>query len=107
MLSNELIICLSTLSWDYLWLRHQEVMSRFARAGNRVLFVEPLGIRMPGLQDRARILARLRNRRTAGTRGAREVMPNLWVVDPLVNPFQQVGIVHRRNVRGVTQQLRT
>lgn len=102
---NELIVCLSTLSWDYLWLRHQEVMARFARDNNRVLFVEPLGIRMPKWEDRGRILARVRNRQRAGTRGARQVRENVWVVDPIVNPFQQVGFVHRRNVRAVTQQL--
>lgn len=102
---NELIICFSTLSWDYLWLRHQEVMARFARDNNRVLFVEPLGIRMPKWEDRGRILARVRNRQRAGTHGARRVRENVWVVDPIVNPLQQVGLVHRRNVRAVTQQL--
>ena len=105
MLRDELIICFSTLSWDFLWLRHQELMTHFARASNRVLFVEPLGIRMPKWEDRKRILARLRNRQRAGARGIRQVMPNIWVVDPLVNPFQQIGIVHRRNVNALTAQL--
>lgn len=80
-------------------------MARFARAGNRVLYVEPIGIRMPGWQDRYRILARVRNRRRAGARGIRPVMENLWVVDPFVNPFQQIGFVHRRNVDSLTRQL--
>lgn len=105
MLHDELIICFSTLSWDYLWLRHQELMARFALAGNRVLFVEPIGIRMPNWQDRARILARLRNRQKAGGRGVRQVMENVWVIDPLVNPFQQIGLVHERNVRALTHRL--
>lgn len=105
MLHNELIVCFSTLSWDYLWLRHQELMTRFAEAGNRVLFVEPIGIRMPGWQDRHRIVARVRNRQKAGVRGIREVIKNLWVVDPLVNPFQQVGFVHKRNVDTLSRQL--
>lgn len=105
MLHNELIVCFSTLSWDYLWLRHQELMTRFAQAGNRVLFVEPIGIRMPGWQDRHRIVARVRNRQKAGARGIREVIKNLWVVDPLVNPFQQVGFVHKRNVDALSRQM--
>ena len=105
MLQNELIVCFSTLSWDYLWLRHQELMTRFAQAGHRVLFVEPIGIRMPGWQDRHRIVARVRNRQKAGTSGIREVMKNLWVVDPLVNPFQQVGFVHKRNVAALSRQM--
>lgn len=105
MLSNELVVCFSTLSWDFLWLRHQELMTRFAQAGHRVLFVEPIGIRMPGWQDRHRVLARLRNRQKAGPRGIREVRKNLWVVDPIVNPFQQIGFVHERNVAALSRQL--
>jgi glycosyltransferase involved in cell wall biosynthesis len=105
MLQNELIVCFANLSWDFLWLRHQEIMARFARAGNRVLFVEPIGIRMPKWQDRKRIVARLKNRQRAGARGIRQVMENVWVMDPLVNPFQEIGFVHRRNVRALTKQL--
>ncbi|MCC7162366.1 MAG: glycosyltransferase [Anaerolineae bacterium] len=105
MLQNELVVCFSTLSWDYLRQRHHELMIRFARAGNRVLYVEPIGIRMPGWQDRHRIVARLRNRQKAGPRGIRQVMENLWVVDPLVNPFQQVGFVHWRNVANLARQV--
>lgn len=105
MLSGELIVCLTTSSWDYLWQRHQELMMRFARAGNRVLYVEPIGIRMPKWQDRYRVVARVRNRRSAGVRGIRPVMDNLWVVDPFINPFQQIGFVHRRNVNSLTHQL--
>ncbi len=105
MLHDQLIICLATVSWDFLWQRHQELMARFARANNRVLFVEPLGIRTPGWEDRKRIAARLRNRRRAGKRGVRQVMENVWAVDPLVNPFQQVTLIHQSNVRAVTRQL--
>ncbi len=102
---DELFVCFATLSWDFLWLRHQELMARFARAGNRVLFIEPIGIRMPQWQDRHRILARLQNRQRAGTRGIRPVMENVWVLDPIVNPFQQIGFAHRRNVRALTNQI--
>lgn len=104
-LRDELIICFATLSWDYLWLRHQEIMARFARAGNRVLFVEPLGIRMPKWEDRKKIFARLKNKRRAGARGIRQVMDNVWTLDPLVNPFQQIEFVHQRNVRALTNQM--
>lgn len=106
MVRDQTIVCLATLSWDYLWQRHQELMARLARAGNRVLFVEPIGIRMPNWQDRQRLLARVRNRRRAGARGVRQPMPNVWILDPLVNPFQQVGAIHRRNVAALTNQLK-
>ena len=105
MLHAELLVCFATLSWDFLWLRHQELMARFARAGNRVLFIEPIGIRMPQWQDRQRILARLQNRQRAGARGIRQVMEHVWVLDPILNPFQQIGSVHRRNVRALTNQV--
>lgn len=88
-----------------MWQRHQEIMSRFARAGYRVVLCEPIGIRIPNWQDRHRILARLRNRRQAGTRGVREVMPNVWVVDPLIIPFQNIAFLHQRNVSSLTRQL--
>lgn len=99
------MVCFSSLSWDFLWLRHQELMSRFADAGHRVLFVEPIGIRMPKWEDRGRVVSRLRNRRRTGARGLRVVRPNVWALDPLVNPFQQFGPVHRRNVAALTRQI--
>ncbi len=105
MIENELILALSSMGWDHLWLRNQELMVRFARAGNRVLFVEPIGIRMPKWEDRQRVLKRVRNRVQAGTRGIRVILPNLWGVDPIVNPFQEIGFVHRRNAKALTAQL--
>lgn len=105
MLRNELIVCFANLSWDFLWLRHQEVMARFARARNRVLFIEPIGIRMPKWEDRKRIWSRVRNRRRAGRGGIRSVMQGVWALDPLVNPFQEIGLVHERNVRVLTRQI--
>ncbi|MBI4670408.1 MAG: glycosyltransferase [Chloroflexi bacterium] len=105
MLRNELIVCFSTVSWDFLWQRHHEVMTRFARAGNRVLFVDPIGVRMVQWRDAHRIVARLQNRRRAGKRGIRQVIPNVWVMDPLVNPLQEIEFVHRRNVTALTRQV--
>ena len=67
--------------------------------------VEPIGIRVPNWQDRQRLIARVRNRQSAGPRGLRQVLPNVWITDPLINPFQQIGIVHRRNVAALTRQI--
>lgn len=41
MLNNEKILCLSGIGWRFVWQRMQQLMSLFARHGNRVLFVEP------------------------------------------------------------------
>lgn len=105
MLRRELIVCFSTVSWDYLWQRHHHVMSRFAHAGNRVLYVEPLGVRMVQWRDARRIAARLQNRRRAGKRGVRQVLPNVWVMDPLVNPLQEIEFVHQRNANALTRRV--
>ncbi len=86
-LRGENVICLSTISWDFLWQRHQELMSRLARDGNRVLYVEPLGIRSPGLQDLSRIVRRIRHRFQAGRQGVRRAGKGLYIHDPIIFPF--------------------
>ncbi len=43
MLKNENIICISSIDWNFVWQGHQEIMSTFARNGNRVLFIENTG----------------------------------------------------------------
>jgi ubiquinone/menaquinone biosynthesis C-methylase UbiE/glycosyltransferase involved in cell wall biosynthesis len=40
MIANQDIICLSSQDWNDLWTRKQRFMQRFARQGNRVLYVE-------------------------------------------------------------------
>jgi hypothetical protein len=46
-LTGETILCLSSIDWDFNWQGHQEIMSRLADHGNRVLFVENTGVRVP------------------------------------------------------------
>ena len=41
MLKNRNIVCLSTHYWDDPWFRKQHFMNRFAKNGNRILYVEP------------------------------------------------------------------
>lgn len=86
MLKNENIICISTIDWDFIWQGHQEIMSVLAKNGNRVLFIENTGVRMPRLKDMSRIKSRIKNW-FSGVSGIREVMPNLYVYSPLVVPF--------------------
>lgn len=105
MLADELIVCFGVMSWDFLWQRHQALMTCFAEAGNRVLYIEPIGIRMPKWEDRHRLAARVRNRQKAGARGIRPLAKNIWGLDPLVNPFQEVGAIHRRNVAALTARV--
>ncbi|MDA8234690.1 MAG: hypothetical protein M0Z31_07840 [Clostridia bacterium] len=40
MLEREDIVCISSVDWDPIWTRKQQVMSRLPRS-NRILYVEP------------------------------------------------------------------
>ena len=87
MLGDRDIVFLSSLEWDQLWQGHQELASRLAAAGNRVLYVENIGVRAPRWHDRSRVVSRLQ-RWSHGvvTGGAREVAHGLWVTAPLLLP---------------------
>jgi glycosyltransferase involved in cell wall biosynthesis len=87
MISGRDVIFISSIEWDYLWQIQQETTLRFARAGNRVLYIENTGIRAPGLNDVKRITPRLKH--WAGSlfsAGVREVAPNIFVASPIVMP---------------------
>ena len=87
MLRDRNIICISGIEWDFNWQSPQELCSRLAEAGNRVLFVENTGIRTPELKDAGRVWKRLLNwSRSLRTRDVREVGKDLYVCSPLVMP---------------------
>ena len=86
MLKNENIICISSIDWDFIWQGHQEIMAAFARNGNRVLFIENTGIRMPGIKDIPRLKKRFVNW-IKSAKGFREEQENLFIYSPLVLPF--------------------
>jgi uncharacterized SAM-binding protein YcdF (DUF218 family) len=80
------IICISSIDWDFVWQGHQEIMSAFAKNGNRVLYIENTGIRSPRLSDMGRLKRRVRNWRR-GLRGIRQESENLFICSPLILPF--------------------
>jgi len=86
MIKNENIICISSIDWDFIWQGHQEIMSTFAKNGNRVLFIENTGIRTPGLGDISRLRKRLTNW-LRSTKGFRKEDKNLFVYSPMILPF--------------------
>jgi uncharacterized SAM-binding protein YcdF (DUF218 family)/glycosyltransferase involved in cell wall biosynthesis len=90
------IVCISSIDWDFIWQGHQEIMSRLAASGHRVLFVENTGVRPLRWSDLPRLKQRLRNWRR-GTKGFREERNNLFVQSPLVLPFPYWGIARRIN----------
>ena len=96
MLKNENIICVSSIDWDFVWQGHQEIMSTFARNGNRVLFIENTGIRSPGIKDIPRLKKRIVNWMKS-VKGFRKVSDNLFVYSPLVLPFPYSNIARTIN----------
>ena len=86
MLKNENIICISSIDWDFIWQGHQEIMSSFARNGNRVLFIENTGIRSPKLEDVQRLKKRIVSW-FKSIKGFRKEMENLYVYSPVILPF--------------------
>ena len=98
MFKGENIICISSIDWDFIWQGHQEIMSTLAKNGNRVLFIENTGVRMPNLRDASRIRDRFRNW-LKGVKGIRKEADNLYVFSPLVLPFPYLGIAGWINKR--------
>lgn len=96
MVTGKQIVCLASINWEFNWQGHQEVMARFAAAGNTVLFIENTGIRMPGWRDLPRLRQRLRDWRK-GVQGIRQVRENLYVCSPIVLPFPYSRIAQAIN----------
>ncbi len=86
MLKNQNIICISSIDWDFVWQGHQEIMSTFARNGNRVLFIENTGVRVPDLKDIQRLKKRIINW-FKSVKGFRKQEDNLYLYSPLILPF--------------------
>ena len=90
------IVLLSTADWDHpLWTNKQHVACALAAEGERVLYVESLGLRSVQVksQDFRRILRRL----FLGLRFLRSVRPGIWVLSPLVLPGGSYGLALRLN----------
>ena len=79
------VLCISSIDWDFIWQGHQEIMTRLAADGHRVLFIENTGVRAPNFRDLPRVRQRVRNW-WRGTKGFREERPNIFVYSPLLLP---------------------
>src|ERR1700694_403392 len=80
------IILFSTADWESrYWTNKQHTATRLATRGHRVLYVETVGLRLPGLNvlDARRILARLKR----GIAPVAQIRDNLWTLSPLTIPF--------------------
>jgi len=87
MITGKDIIYISTIEWTFLWQSHQEIATRLAAAGNRVLYIENTGLRAPRLSDAARVAARLRRWGTKRRpNDEASTVSNIHVCSPLVLP---------------------
>jgi len=81
-------------------------MWRLAQDGNRVLYVDALGVRTPGVRDWRRILNRLGKWGKQLTRGTRQPATNLYVYSPLIFPFLDLPWAARINARWLELSIR-
>lgn len=104
--TGETILCLSSIDWDFNWQGHQEIMSRLADDGNRVLFVENTGVRAPTARDLPRLRQRVRNwwHDTGLGRSGRSA---LVVHAPLLLPFPYSRLALGLNRRILMRTIRS
>lgn len=96
------VILFSTADWkSRYWTNKQHTAMRLAARGHRVLYVETVGLRLPGLNalDAGRIIARLKR----GLAPIARVRDNLWTLSPLTIPLghrsQAVAVVNGMQLR--------
>ena len=90
------IVLLSTADWDHpLWTNKQHVACSLAAEGERILYVESLGLR--SVQAKTQDLRRILRRLLLGLRLVRQVRPGIWVLSPLVLPGGSHGMALRLN----------
>ncbi len=87
MITGRDIVYFSGIEWNHSWQGSQEIATRLAQAGNRVLYIENTGIRTPTLRDARRVVSRLELwARSQASQGSRQLSPNLFLCSPLVLP---------------------
>jgi glycosyltransferase involved in cell wall biosynthesis len=93
------VVLFSTADWFWpYWTNKQHIASRLAARGFRVLYVESIGLRRPGMNPTD--LARIWNRLCRAVRPIGEVQTNLWVLSPLTIPAVHAPwLEHLVNVR--------
>jgi len=90
------VVCVGFNDWDNdVWTNQHHLMSRLAAAGNRVLFIESLGLRRPDLGS-GRDLRRIARRLRRGL-GRPRLSDGVTVLSPLVLPLHSSAPVRALN----------
>lgn len=90
------IIMFSTADWDNpFWTNKQHMAMRLGRRGYRVIYIESIGLRRPGLNatDFKRVFGKLKRLTTM----LRQVEKNVWTFTPFVIPFHAIPGVRTLN----------
>lgn len=97
MLRNQSIICFGGEDW---WYHHphskNHLMRRFARAGNRVIFVNSISMGLPSLAHKD-LLPRVTRKLRSYAKFARKTSEGITVVSPATLPFFASRIARRMN----------
>jgi glycosyltransferase involved in cell wall biosynthesis len=92
------VVCVGFNDWDNeIWTNQHHLMSRLAAGGNRVLFIESLGLRRPNMGS-GRDLRRIARRLRRGLAPPRKV-DGVTVLSPLVLPLYSHAAIRALNAQ--------
>ena len=105
-LTGQSIVCFGGEDW---WYHHphskNHLMKRFARAGNRVVFVNSISMGLPGLASRD-LLPRVARKLRSYAKLARTTEEGITVVSPAALPFYGSRAARAANRRLIAAQVR-
>lgn len=90
------IVLFSTADWDNpFWTNKQHMAKTFEKYGNKVIYIDSLGIRKPKVDKRDifRILKRIKSL----FKPYRKVSDNIWVISPFIIPFHHLLLIRKFN----------
>jgi glycosyltransferase involved in cell wall biosynthesis len=106
MLTNRSIICFGGEDW---WYHHPHskahLMRKFARAGNKVIFVNSISMGLPGLAHKD-LLPRIKRKLGSYSKLARQTEDGITVVSPASLPFFGSATARRLNRQMIGAQIR-
>jgi len=106
MLTNRSIICFGGEDW---WYHHPHskahLMRKFARAGNRVIFVNSISMGLPGLAHKD-LLPRIKRKLGSYSKLARQTEDGITVVSPASLPFFGSATARKLNRQMIGAQIR-
>ncbi|HEU4714699.1 MAG TPA: glycosyltransferase [Pyrinomonadaceae bacterium] len=105
MLANRSIICFGGEDW---WYHHPHskahLMRKFARAGNKVIFVNSISMGLPGLAHKD-LLPRIKRKLGSYSKLARQTEEGITVVSPASLPFFGSAAARAINRRAISAQI--